>query len=64
MCRYCLGIIQFYEKPYFESTLWGSMLDGMHFDALDVGKAEGLVVPFGEEEVLEAVKDMSGDKAL
>jgi hypothetical protein len=57
------GIIQYYRQLYCESTLWRPTLSGLPFKTLGSDEANSLVLPFGEEEVLEAVRCMSGDKA-
>jgi hypothetical protein len=57
------GIIWYYRQLYCESTEWRPTLTGLHFKALDSEEANSLVLPFGEDEVLDAVRGMSGDKA-
>ena len=57
------GIVQYYRQLYCESTLWRPTLNGFPFKTLVNEEANSLVLPFGEDEVLEAVRCMSGDKA-
>jgi hypothetical protein len=54
------SIVQYYRKLYCESYQWRPTLDGLQFKALASEEANSLVLPFGEEEVLEAVRCMSG----
>ena len=56
-------IIQYYRQLYYESTQWRPTLNGLHFKALESEEANSLVLHFGEDKVLDAVRGMSGDKA-
>jgi hypothetical protein len=49
------GIVQYYRQLYCESTLWRPILNGLPFKTLVNEEANSLVLPFGEDEVLEAV---------
>ena len=57
------GIVQYYRQLYCETIPWRSTLIGLSFQTLVSKEANSLVLPFGEDEVLEAVRCMSGDKA-
>jgi hypothetical protein len=57
------GIVQYYKQLYCESTPWRPTLNGLPFKTLVSEEANSLILPFGEDEVLEAVRCMSGDKA-
>ena len=57
------GIIQYYKQLYCKSTQWRPALTSLHFKALESEEANNLVLLFGEDEVLDAVRGMSGDKA-
>uniref|UniRef100_A0A2N9EXD0 Reverse transcriptase domain-containing protein n=1 Tax=Fagus sylvatica TaxID=28930 RepID=A0A2N9EXD0_FAGSY len=57
------GIVQYYKHLYCESTPWRPTLNGLPFKTLVSEEANSLILPFGEDEVLEAVRCMSGDKA-
>jgi hypothetical protein len=57
------GIIQYYRQLYCKSTQWRPALTSLHFKALESEEANNLVLLFGEDEVLDAVRGMSGDKA-
>jgi hypothetical protein len=57
------GIVQYYKQLYCETISWRPTLIDLSFQTLVSEEANNLVLPFGEDEVLEAVRCMSGDKA-
>ena len=57
------SILRYYKQLYSESTQWCLSLNGLPFTALESEEANNLVLLFGEDEVLDAVRVMAGDKA-
>jgi hypothetical protein len=58
-------IIQFYKNLFNEIVHWHPKLDGLEFPLLDsFAEANWLERPLQEEEVLQALLSMDGDKAL
>lgn len=55
--------IEFYQHLYTEAGVWRPLLDGMPFSAVDDEESSWLDNCF-TKDVFEAVKNMSGDKAL
>lgn len=56
------GIVGFYSKLYSDSGDWRPSLDGAFFKLLGVKDRGMLELPFSEEEVVVALRSMSGDK--
>jgi hypothetical protein len=57
------GIVQYYRQLYCETIPWCPTLTGLSFQTLVSKEANSLVLSFGEDKVLEAVRCMFGDKA-
>lgn len=53
----------FYEKLYSDDGMWRPRLDEVPSKSLEPEDRELLVSPFSEEEVVMALRSMSGDKA-
>ena len=57
------GIVGFYEKLYNEPEQWRPRVDGLWLPSLNLEEVDRLTRPFGEEEVVEVLREMRGDKA-
>ncbi|RVW88360.1 LINE-1 reverse transcriptase-like [Vitis vinifera] len=57
------GIVKAFQHQPREEPGWRADLEGLHLKSLDHSEAEALEVPFTEEEIFAALKDMNGDKA-
>ena len=53
-----------FQRILAETGEWRLSLDGLDFDCLQCVDSEVLETPFSEEEVLEALSNLCGDKAL
>lgn len=56
-------ITHYFKKLFTKTTLWHPILDGLEFPCLDSVEANWLERPFQEEEVLQALLSIDGDKA-
>ena len=56
-------MLEFYKKLYRELEFWRATIDGLEFACLDEAVRLSLEREF-EEEVLVAIKEVEGDKAL
>ena len=57
------GIVQNFQQLLTEEPGWKADIEGLHLQSLNSSEAEGLEVPFTEEEIHSALLDMNGDKA-
>lgn len=57
------GIAGFYDRIYCDSGGWHPRLDGMHFNSLEYDDMIVLERAFSEDEVVLALRSLSGDKA-
>ena len=53
-----------FQRILAETGEWRLSLDALDFDCLQCVDSEVLETPFSEEEVLEALSNLCGDKAL
>ena len=58
------GIVDFYQDLYSEKEHWRPVLGGVDFTSLEAEEAAHLERPFSEEEVVLALNQISGEKAL
>ena len=56
------GVVQAFKLLLSDQGDWRSSLDGMQFERLGEQQAARLEEPFSEEEVFEALMDLSGEK--
>ena len=49
---------------YWESESWRPTIDGLEFDFLDETESLSLERDFEKKEILEALKEVEGDKTL
>jgi hypothetical protein len=56
-------ITRYFKKLITKTTLRHPILDGLEFHCLDSVEADWLERPFQEEEVLQALLNIDGDKA-
>jgi hypothetical protein len=56
-------ITHYFKNLFTETTLWHPILDGLEFPCLDSVEADWLERPFQEEEVLQVLLNIDGDKA-
>ncbi|RVW89785.1 putative ribonuclease H protein [Vitis vinifera] len=57
------SVVGAFQELYQEEEGWRPSVDGISFMRLDISEAEGLEIPFVEEEVLAALTDLGKDKA-
>ncbi|RVW66277.1 hypothetical protein CK203_065982 [Vitis vinifera] len=57
------SVVGTFQELYQEEKGWRPSVDGISFMRLDISEAEGLEIPFLEEEVLAALTDLGKDKA-
>ncbi|RVW80668.1 Transposon TX1 uncharacterized 149 kDa protein [Vitis vinifera] len=57
------SVVGAFQELYQEEEGWRPSVDGISFMRLDISEAEGLEIPFKEEEVLAAFTDLGKDKA-
>jgi hypothetical protein len=57
------GIVDFYQDLYSEREAWRPVLGGVEFNSLGAEEATHIERPFSEEEVVIALKQISGEKA-
>ena len=57
------SVVGAFQELYQEEEGWRPSVDGISFMRLDISEAEGLEIPFLEEEVLAALTDLGKDKA-
>ena len=57
-------VVAFYKKLYQELESWRPTIDGLEFDCLDETEKLSLERDFEKKEILEALKEAEGDKAL
>ena len=57
------GIVQNFQQLLTEEPGWKADIEGLHLQSLNSSEADGLEVPFTEEEIHSALLDMNGDKA-
>ena len=57
------GIVKAFQHQLREDPRWRADLEGLHLKRLDLSEAEALEVPFSEEEIYSALRDMNDDKA-
>ena len=53
-----------FQKLYSEEGVWRPCIDGLSYMRLARSEAEGLEIPFSEEEVFVALSNLGKDKAL
>jgi hypothetical protein len=56
-------IVNYYDKLYTEQSTWRPRMDGLFFSSIDTEERIWLERDFEEQEVLEVVRDLNGDKA-
>jgi hypothetical protein len=57
------GIVDFYQDLYSEREAWRPVLGGVEFNSLGAEEATHIERPFSKEEVVIALKQISGEKA-
>ena len=55
--------MQNFQQLLTEEPSWKADIEGLHLQSLNSSEANGLEVPFTEEEIHSALLDMNGDKA-
>ena len=58
------GVSNAFQPFLSDNWEWRAEIDNLSFATLNLEEARRLEVPFREEEVLKALNDMNGDKAL
>jgi hypothetical protein len=56
-------VVHFYQTLYQETESWRPSVDDLEFDSLDGEDAHLLEQPFDKEEILQALREIKGDKA-
>ena len=56
-------VVGFYQKLYMEIETWRLVVDDLNFDNIGVVENGLLEQRFEEEEILQVMHDMEGDKA-
>jgi hypothetical protein len=56
-------IVNHYDTLYTEQSSWRRRVDGISFSSIDSDECLWLKRVFEEQEVLEVVREMNGDKA-
>ena len=57
-------VVDFYKRLYQEPETWRPTIDGLEFACLDEIERSMLEREFEKEEIIEALKEVEGDKAL
>ena len=57
-------VVDFYKRLYQEPETWRPTIDGLEFACLDKTERSMLDREFEKEEIIEALKEVEGDKAL
>ena len=57
------GIVNAFQQLLSEEPGWRADIEGLHLQSLNSSEAEGLELPFTEEEIHFALLEMNGDKA-
>ena len=57
-------VVDFYKRLYQEPEAWRPTIDGLEFTCLDETERSMLEREFEKEEIIEALKEVEGDKAL
>ena len=57
-------VVDFYKRLYQEPEAWRPTIDGLEFVCLDETERSMLEREFEKEEIIEALKEVEGDKAL
>ena len=57
-------VVDFYKRLYQEPEAWRPTINGLEFTCLDETERSMLEREFEKEKIIEALKEVEGDKAL
>ena len=57
-------VVDFYKSLYQEPEAWRPTIDGLEFACLEETERSMLEREFEKEKIIEALKEVEGDKAL